>query len=181
MRLVLILLLIIPGFSFAAGSGSGDWSTTKPPKSTETTKTCKGIKVYDAKKKRCVKPKNSSLDTDTLYGAVRELAYAGRYQDAQGVLLAMSDQKDDRVLTYWGFTHRKMGNLTQAKAFYEEAIARNPDNILARSYMGQGFVAEGNVDAAIVQWREIKARGGLGSWAETSLRESIRTGTTYSY
>jgi len=112
---------------------------------------------------------------------VRELAYAGRYLDAQGVLRAMPDQTDDRVLTYWGFTHRKLGNLELANAFYEDAIARNPDNILARSYMGQGFVAEGRVDDAIAQWREIKARGGADSWAEVSLRDAIRTGITYSY
>lgn len=180
MRFILVFLMIIPGFAFAAGSG-GDSGSTNPPKPTNTTKTCKGIKVYDATKKRCVKPKNSSLDTEKLYGAVRELAYAGRYQDAQGVLLAMSDQQDDRVLTYWGFTHRKMGNAALALAFYEQAITRNPDNILARSYMGQGFVEEGNMDAAIAQWREIKARGGVGTWAEASLRKAIRTGMTYSY
>ena len=65
--------------------------------------------------------------------------------------------------------------------FYEQAIAANPDNMLARSYMAQGFVAEGRTDEAIAQWREIKARGGEGSWAEASLRKAIRTGMTYSY
>ncbi|MFT7595246.1 MAG: cytochrome c-type biogenesis protein CcmH/NrfG, partial [Paracoccaceae bacterium] len=64
---------------------------------------------------------------------------------------------------------------------YTRAITQNPDNILARSYMGQGFVEQGLVDQAIAQWREIKARGGEGSWAEASLREAIRTGLTYSY
>ena len=62
-----------------------------------------------------------------------------------------------------------------------KAIAANPDNLLARSYMGQGMVAEGRIDDAITQWREIKARGGEGTWAEASLREAIRTGSTYSY
>lgn len=181
MRAFLVLFLCLPAVAFAAGGGFDTGGTTKPPEPTETTKTCKGVKVWDEEKKRCVKPKNSSLDTDTLYGAVRELAYAGRYTDAQGVLLAMADQSDDRVLTYWGFTHRKLGNVDLANDFYRRAIARNPDNILARSYMGQGFVEEGNTQAAIGQWREIKARGGDGTWAEASLREAIRTGMTYSY
>ena len=66
-------------------------------------------------------------------------------------------------------------------SFYQNAIDTNPDNILARSYMGQGFVSEGRTDLAIEQWREIKARGGEGTWAEASLREAIRTGLTYSY
>ncbi len=183
MRLALALILAAPTFAFAAGGGSGDGGTTwtNPPKPTQTTKTCKGIKVWDEKKKRCVKPKQSSLDTDTLYGAVRELAYDGRYQDAQGVLRAMSDQNDDRVLTYWGFTHRKLGQTALANAYYQKALAVNPDNILARSYMGQGYVAEGKTELAIYQWKEIKARGGEGSWAEVSLRKAIKTGLTYNY
>ena len=183
MRVLLALAVALPGYAFAAGgSGDGGGTTwTNPPKPTETTKECKGVRVWDEKKKRCVKPKNSSLDADTLYGAVRELAYAGRYDDAQGVLSAMADQSDDRVLTYWGFTHRKLGQIELANAYYDKAIATNPDNILARSYMGQGFVEQGKLDLAIAQWREIKARGGEGSWAEASLREAIRTGTTYSY
>ena len=113
--------------------------------------------------------------------AVRELAYAGRNQDAQGVLEAMPDQDTDLVLTYWGFTHRKLGNLELARVFYEDAISQNPGNLLARSYMGQGFVTEGKTEDAIAQWREIKARGGEGTWAEVSLRDAIRTGLTYNY
>jgi len=178
MRLVLALALTLPGMAFAAGSGNDN---TNPPKTTKTTQTCEGVQVWDEKTKKCVNPQDSQLDTETLYGAVRELAYAGRYGDAQAVLAAMPDQNDDRVLTYWGFTHRKMGDIDLANSFYNKAITRNPGNILARSYMGQGFVEAGDVDAAIAQWREIKAHGGEGTWAEASLREAIRSGTTYSY
>lgn len=109
------------------------------------------------------------------------MAYDGSFKDAQGVLQAMPDQTGDRALTYWGFTHRKLGNLKLAKVFFDQAIDRNPDNIFARSYMGQGYVAEGRTDGAIAQWQEIKARGGSDTWAETSLRKAIRSGKTYSY
>jgi tetratricopeptide (TPR) repeat protein len=168
--------------SIAAGSGSDSGgATTTPPATTNTTKTCKGVKVWDATKKRCVNPQGSSLDQDTLYGAVRELAYAGRYDDAQGVLRVMADQDDDRVLTYWGFTYRKMGKSDMARAYYHRALERNPDNILARSYMGQGFVQDGDTAAAKAQLAEIRARGGAGTWAEASLAEAIALGRTFNY
>ncbi len=200
MRILAIVAICAPTFAFAAGESSGPGTTfSNPPKTTETTQDCfserqwdkekksyvrysqKVNGVWDAKLKKCIRPdQSSSLDTDTLYGAVREMAYAGRYESAQMVLSQM-DQADDRVMTYWGFTHRKLGNMDLANTFYQDAITQNPDNILARSYMGQGFIEAGKTDEAIAQWREIVARGGEGSWAEASLREAIRTGLTYSY
>ena len=189
------LPLTMPTASLAAGGES----ESKPQK-TETTQDCfqerqwdpeikkyvrfsaKVNGVWDAKIKKCVRPdKTSHLDSDTLYKAVRELAYAGRYQEAISVLDNMPDQASDRVLTYRGFTARKLGDVTLANVYYQQAIDANPDNILARSYMGQGFVASGDKVAAIGQLREIQARGGAGTWAETSLRSAIGTGATYSY
>ncbi|AHD00650.1 tetratricopeptide repeat protein [Leisingera methylohalidivorans] len=162
----------------ANAAGGNDWN---PPKPSETTKTCKGKRVWDANKKRCVRPKKSSLNQQGLMDAARELAYAGRQQDAQAVLSAMPDQQDSLVLTYWGFTHRKLGNLELAQAYYDQALKRNPNNILARSYMGQGLVEQGKYGAALIQWKEIRARGGNGSWAEASLRNALETGASYSY
>lgn len=180
-----------------SAAGSNDNATPKP---TETTKSCfqarqwdpetkKFVRfseavngVWDASIKKCVRPdKTSHLDSDTLYKAIRELAYAGRYNEAITVLDQMPNQLDDKVLTYRGFTARKLGDLELADVYYEQAIATNPDNILARSYMGQGKVAAGDKVAALTQLREIQARGGAGTWAETSLRSAIETGTTYSY
>ncbi|MCF6431322.1 tetratricopeptide repeat protein [Leisingera sp. MMG026] len=168
--------LTLPMTAYAAGGN--DWN---PPKPSETTKTCKGKRIWDPNKKRCVRPKKSSLNQQDLLNAARELAYAGRQQDAQAVLSAAPDQQDTLVLTYWGFTHRKLGNLELAQAYYDQALEQDPDNILARSYMGQGLVKQGKYGAALIQWKEIKARGGDGTWAEASLRNALETGATYSY
>ncbi len=111
----------------------------------------------------------------------RELAYLERFEDAQAVLAAHPVQSDSRVLTYWGFTNRKLGRADLANAYYTRAIAQDPDNILARSYMGQGFVESGDYAQALAQWKEIKARGGVGTWAEASLRKAIQTGVTVNY
>lgn len=181
----LILALAAAPSAHAAGGGGGSGgnggTTTTPPTTTKTTKSCRGVKVWDESSKRCVNPRGSALDPDILYGAVRELAYAGRYRDAQGVLAAMPDQSEDRVLTYWGFTWRKLGDHDRGRAYYLQAIATNPDNILARSYMGQGMVDEGDIAGAEAQLREIRARGGSGSWPEQSLALALSTGQTFDY
>jgi len=168
--------IALPGLVFAAGGG--DESAPKP---TKTSKDCKGVRVWDENKGRCVRPKQSSLDEQGLYEAVRELAYAGRYTDAMGVLAAMPDQQDDRVLTYYGFTNRKLGDLDAAMMFYTAALDKNPDNMLARSYMGQGMVESGDLDGARDQLAEIETRGGGYTWAATSLRKAIYAGKTYNY
>jgi tetratricopeptide (TPR) repeat protein len=179
MRLLLVATLCLPTMTFAAGGGND--TTTSPPKTTNTTKKCKNAEVWDETLKKCVNAEGASLDDDTLYGAVRELAYAGRYEDAQTVLSVMSDQGEDRVLTYWGFTYRKMGDVALGMQYYRDALAKNPDNLLVRSYLGQGLVEAGNPAAALAQLREIQARGGAGSWPETSLRQALVSGQTYEY
>lgn len=177
-RLIMTTLAIAfsPIASFAAGSDD-----TAPPTPTATTIKCEEGLVYDEKTKKCVAPVEGALDDDTLYQAVRELAYAGKYDAALTVLAAMSDQSDDRVLTYLGFINRKMGNVERGMDYYDVALSLNPNNILARSYMGQGLVEQGEMELAQAQLDEIVARGGAGTWAETSLRRAIATGTTYTY
>ena len=174
--LPMAIALTLSAPAFAAGSGD-----SAAPKPTKTSKDCTGVQVWDKKKKDCVNPEESHLDDDTLYGAVRELAYAGRYLDAQGVLGAMSDQNDDRVLTYKGFINRKLGNVDVAMMFYKQALDQNPNNILARSYMGQGLLDQGDKIGAVAQLREIQTRGGAGTWAEASLSKAIASGVTYSH
>lgn len=163
------LAISLPSLAIAAGGGE------------EPTKVnCTNGKVYDKKTKKCVAPSNSTLDIQSRYEAVRQLAYAGDYAAAQDVL-AFMPQDDDLTLTYLGFTHRKMGNRDQAMVFYNKALIVNPSNILARSYMGQGLVEDGNVTAAIAQLKAIRDHGGKGSWAEASLRTAIATGRTFNY
>ena len=163
-------LALPSGDAFAAGAGK----TAAPSKP----KCEKGF-VYDRKAKGCIRAE-SHLDTDMLYETVRQLAYAGRYDDAQ-VVLAVMPKNDDRTLTYLGFTNRKLGRAALAMDYYSQALTANPGNILARSYMGQGLVEAGKVADALVQLRAIRAHGGAGTWAEASLRKAIATGQTYNY
>ena len=168
--LALFAALVLPLSAHAAGGG--DETAPSAPK-------CEKGQVYDKTSKTCVDA-DSATDPDLLYDTVRRLAYAGRLDEAQD-MLALMPPRDDRRLTYLGFTHRKLGRTGTARVYYRAALAANPDNILARSYMAQGFVEAGRVADAIAELREIRARGGAGSWAEASLRTAIATGRTFDY
>jgi len=166
--------LMIP-LAFAAGD-----DVTTPPAPTPTPR-CPEGQIHDRKAGKCVPVKSSALSDDDRYQAVRELAYLERYAAASSVLDAMSDPRDDRVLTYRGFIQRKLGHMDQAMRYYRAAIDQNPNNLLVRSYMGQGLVESGDLAAARRQHDEILARQGQGTWAEVSLRDALASGRTYRY
>ena len=163
------LLFGLSGAVFAAGS-----ETSNPPKPTETTKKCKKGEIFDQKTKTCAKLQSNRFSDDQLYEAAREVAYGGQYLRALDILNFAANPNDPRMLNYQGFVHRKLGKLALAMAYYKAAIAIDPNYVLARSYMGQGFVADGNMSAARQQLFEIERRGGQNSWAYASLEKSIR-------
>ena len=174
--LIASLILTLPLQAFAAGSESSE-----PPKPTETTTKCEDGQIYDEKTKACVVPEKTGLNDDTRFDAVRELAHAGRPEEALIVLATMTEGDTDRVLTYKGFANRKAGRLEVGLEFYAQALAQNPDNILARSYLGQAYVEMDERVLALAELTQIRARGGAGTWAEASLATAIRTGATTSY
>jgi tetratricopeptide (TPR) repeat protein len=176
---ILVLSAAIAAFPIAVLAAGSDSSS--PPSGTETTGQCTDGKVWDASTKACIAPKHSGLSDEVLISAARELAYDGQYAAVLAVLDAVSDPEDDMVLTYRGFAHRKMGDMKTGMAWYARALDRNPDNILARSYMGQGFLQDGDLLGARAQLLEIRDRGGEDTWAEASLEQAILTGTAPSY
>ncbi|SMX28881.1 Tetratricopeptide repeat protein [Pelagimonas phthalicica] len=172
MRLAATFLLCSSVSVFAAGSDA-----TAPPPPPD----CTGGQVLETDSNSCVDAQDSRLGDQERYEAVREYAYDEAFDDALTVLDAMQDQKADGVLTYRGYIARKTGDLPAAMTWYEQALETNPDNLLARSYMGQTLVLLGKPLEAEEQLNEIIARGGTGTWAETSLSKSLATGETFSY
>ncbi|MBT8411080.1 MAG: hypothetical protein KJP02_04705, partial [Octadecabacter sp.] len=154
------------------------------PTPTETTKTCAEGLIWDLATQSCLTPAASTNDDNAMMEAVRELAYAGRYGDARSVLDRL-DYSDSRVLTYYGFTARKMGDMDAGMGYYRAALDVDPDNLLARSYMGQGLAERGDMAGAREQLSEIRARARLAgegqTWSEVALRLAIESGTGPSY
>jgi Flp pilus assembly protein TadD len=154
----------------ALAVGSDD---SAPPKPTETTMDCTDGQVWDEAKQVCADPKESRLDDDIRYGAARELAYDGQYENALKVLAAADNPQDPRILNYKGFTTRKLGDIDGAMKFYRAALALDPDYILARSYMGQALVEMGDLVGARAQLLEIRDRNGRDTWAYAALEKSL--------
>ncbi|MBB5042538.1 tetratricopeptide repeat protein [Shinella fusca] len=167
---------------------AADSDTTTPPVATETTTTCTDGKIWSDEKKECVAPedlkpaegtkpeeekKTERLIDDKLYAAAREFAYAGQYENALKALRAAYDQEDPRILNYMGYNTRKLGNMALGMTYYKRALQKDENYILARSYMGQALIEQGDIEGARVQLVEIRDRGGEGTWAYRALLQSL--------
>ncbi|QMU57441.1 MAG: hypothetical protein GKR98_04020 [Boseongicola sp.] len=160
----------------AAHAVGTEQGSDEPPKPTETTQDCAHGTIWDDKIEACVAPEDSTNDQASLYLNARELAWAGRLDDASRVLNVM--QPSHKVLTYQGFVVRAEANWSKAESLYQAALTANPNNLLARSYYGQGLAENGDISGAQNQLSEIRQRGGRISWPETALRLTIETNST---
>lgn len=176
MRFAALALVLAPTFAFAVGG-----EDYEPPAPSETTKTCSDGQVWDIATQSCTAPEDSTNDDNARLNDVRELAYAGQYTAALRVLDSLQNPDASLALTYYGFAHRRAGQVEVGMAYYEKALALDPDNLLVRSYMGQGHVAAGDVARAQAQLTQIRMRGGRGTWAEAALAQSIATGAGYEH
>jgi len=143
-------LLAVPAFSAGDGGGGGN-----------TGNNCTNGKVWDKKTSKCV-PQQSGIDDDTLYEYGRDLALAGRYDEAIKVLSLATDKTDARILNYLGYAHRKSGRVLVGVGYYQEALRNDPDYTLVREYLGEAHLQLGDVAAARAELGEIKKRCGTG-------------------
>lgn len=160
--LAALLAFSIP--AMAAGSGGG---------SSQTSTKCKKGEVWSSKKNKCVKATSGVLPDDELYEEGRGLAKAGQYEWALEVLGVIANKDDPKVLNYIGYSHRKLGDFQTGMGYYKKALALNPDYVLAREYLGEGYVANGQVDLAKVQLAEIEKRCGTTCEEYQDLAEEI--------
>lgn len=169
MRLLAPLLLLSASMAHALDTEDD----APPPKPSETSTQCAENQIWDPEAERCVAAQDSRFNDDQRFYAARELAFAGAYERALQVLAAASNPQDPRILNYTGFTLRKSGRTAEAMGYYRQALAIDPDDILARSYMGQALVDQGDIEGATAQLREIRARGGRDTWAYISLKQAL--------
>lgn len=110
---------------------------------------------------------------DDAYIAARELVRAEHYEEAIAALEALDRPEDPNVLNYLGYSHRKLGKIDKGLAYYARALDVDPDFVLAREYLGEGHVEQGDLEKARLQLAEIEKRCGSSCEAYEDLAAVI--------
>ena len=169
-----ILLLAMVAFAVAGTSPSyafDFWNWGKPKK-------CPSGTAWSKQQKKCVAVKKGSLSDEDLARAGRQLALDGDYRDAIKVLKMASNENDPAVLTYLGYSHRKLGDIELGISLYKKALDIDPDNIRTREYLGEGYVSKGEFDLAWLELVEIEKRCGTTCVEYQALEKAMRSGST---
>lgn len=152
-----------------------------PPTPTPTTTTCETGQVWDDDARACIEIEDSALSEPVLRRSAREMAYAGRSDDALALLARSTAPEASEVLTITAFAHGTAGRLDTALPIYTRALEAEPDNLLARAYMGLALIAAGRMPEAEAQLEQIRAYGGSGGWPDRALSEAIAAGAPIGY
>lgn len=149
MSKLLVAITAAATFSFGAAMLSAPAAAQKGEPAAPKTKKCE-------KGKKCLR---EDLSDQEIFYSGYWLARTGQYADAREILNKAA-VKDERVLTYIGFATRKLGDHDTAMGFYERALVLNPGYTVARAYMGEAFIAKGDLAKAREQLGEIARRCG---------------------
>lgn len=120
----------------------------------------------------CIGAARAGMSDDELFYAGYWLAKTGRYAEALSYL-NLSGTRDARVLTYIGFATRKQGDVEKALPLYAEALAKDPDFVVARAYLGEAYLTRHEPARAKAELAEIAARCGTSCPAYVDLDRHI--------
>jgi tetratricopeptide (TPR) repeat protein len=120
----------------------------------------------------CVGRASAAMSDTDLFYAGYWLAKSGQYEKALGYL-SLARSKDERVLTYIGYATRKLGHVDEALPLYEQALALNPNYVVARAYLGEAFLTKSDPARAKMELAEIERRCGATCPAYVDLKSHI--------
>jgi tetratricopeptide (TPR) repeat protein len=103
--------------------------------------------------------------------SITQADYPTAVTHLQNVLAATPDNAD--ALNLMGFSERKMGKMDESLAYYNKALALNPNHLGANEYLGELYLDMKNIDKAKERLEVLKNACG-GTCAEyTELKEKI--------
>ncbi len=138
-----------------------------------STPSCPKGEVYNSHSGKCEKASSSGLDDKELYAQGRDLALAARYDEALTALQAVKNQNDAMVLTMLGYTQRKLGNYEDGVAYYQRALAIEPNNVNTHEYLGEAYFEKGKLDLAKAELAKISVVCGTTCEAYQTLSDVI--------
>jgi tetratricopeptide (TPR) repeat protein len=148
--------------AFAVGGGGSNDTATCP----------KGY-VLDKKKNVCLKAASGVLPDDALTDYAYALAKADRHQEALDVLDLLANSDTPKALNYRGYATRKLGRVDEGIGYYLKSVALDPNYAQVREYLGEAYVAKGDVDLAKAQLQLIEKLCGTTCEEYQDLKEAI--------
>jgi len=166
-------VLIAPDIAAAADEPN---PTPPPPQTNQQTPPKK-----DNQSKKPKKDKSSSAE-DFLagYHAAYALIYdKGDYLAGIAALRALGYDDNADVATLIGYANRKLGRYDDAKAWYERALAADPNHAVTWSYYGMWHAEQGNVLKAKDDLEKVRLICGTDCRAYRMLKDVIDGTATY--
>jgi tetratricopeptide (TPR) repeat protein len=165
-------VLIAPDIAAAADEPN----PTPPPQTNQQTPPKK-----DNQSKKPKKDKSSSAE-DFLagYHVAHALIYEkGDYLAGIAALRALGYDDNADVATLIGYASRKLGRYDDAKAWYERALAADPNHAVTWSYYGMWHAEQGNVLKAKDDLEKVRLICGTNCRAYRMLKDVIDGTATY--
>ncbi len=165
-------VLIAPDIAAAADEPN----PTPPPQTNQQTPPKK-----DNQSKKPKKDKSSSAE-DFLagYHAAYALIYdKGDYLAGIAALRALGYDDNADVATLIGYASRKLGRYDDARAWYERALAADPNHAVTWSYYGMWHAEQGNVLKAKDDLEKVRLICGTDCRAYRMLKDVIDGTATY--
>lgn len=109
------------------------------------------------------------------YSLARQALDDGDYDDAINKLARLHEENPDDadVLNLLGYGYRKIGNFDEARGYYLQALAIEPEHRGANEYLGELYLETGDLAKAEERLAVLDADCWLGCEEYTELKESI--------
>ncbi len=90
------------------------------------------------------------------FAGARQLILGGQYDAGIAAMRALKFDDHPDIATFLGLAYRKLGRLDEARAWYERALAVDPNHRLALSFYGMMRAETGDMDQARADLEKLK-------------------------
>ena len=90
------------------------------------------------------------------FAGARQLILGGQYDAGIAAMRALKFDDHPDIATFLGLAYRKLGRLDEARAWYERALAVDPNHRLALSFYGMMSAETGDINLARADLEKLK-------------------------